>query len=92
MNRKSVDKLLKDLSESIEGANKILERVGSKEYAAKWDRKYINDLPNAAFAVIESGYKEGGNKNARFLPHHSKNVKSAAENSSVDLSHYQLFR
>jgi hypothetical protein len=36
--------------------------------AAVWTRKYINDLPNAAFAVIEKGYKEGDNKNARHLP------------------------
>ncbi len=55
--------------------------------AAVWTRKYINDLPNAAFAVVEKGYKEGDNKNARHLPHHTSNVKSSTEDSSVDIIH-----
>ena len=50
--------------------------------AEKWTRKYINDLPDSAFAVIEPAYKEGktDNKNARHLPYKDKNGK-------VDLSH-----
>lgn len=59
------------------------------EDAAKWTTEFINSLPNAAFAIIEKGYKEGGNKNARHAPHHGKNVKSATENSSVDMPHYK---
>ena len=54
---------------------------------ATWDTAYINALPNAAFAVVEPGYKEGDNKNARHLPHHTKNVQSATEDSSVDEAH-----
>jgi hypothetical protein len=72
------------LNKSIERAYQILNEI-----AEKWDKKYINDLPNAAFAVVEKGYGEGKDKNARHLPHHNKNVKSATENSSVDLSHFR---
>lgn len=57
------------------------------EDKATWDSAYINALPNAAFAVVEPGYKEGDNKNARHLPHHTKNVQSATEDSSVDEAH-----
>lgn len=80
------DKLIKALAglqKAISEANEV------EEIAEKWDRRYINDLPNSAFAVVEKGYKEGGNKNARHAPHHNKNVKSASENSSVDLPHYR---
>lgn len=70
------------LNKSIERAYQVLDEI-----AEKWDRKYINDLPNAAFAVVEKGYGEGKDKNSRHLPHHNKNVKSATENSSIDLSH-----
>ena len=55
---------------------------------AKWDKKYINDLPDAAFAYIEPCYgKSTDNKNARHLPHHNANVKNPNENSSVDIPH-----
>jgi hypothetical protein len=59
------------------------------EEAEKWNTQYINNLPDMAFAIVETGYKEGENKNARHLPHHNKSVKSAVENSSVDLPHYR---
>jgi len=45
---------------------------------AKWDTKYINDLPDSSFAVIESDYKE--NKTARHLPYKDKD-------GNVDLPH-----
>lgn len=77
------------LLDSMEAAGNVLKYVRNSEYSEKWDRKYINELPNAAFAVVEKGYKKGDNKNARHLPHHTKSVKSATENSSVDLSHYR---
>ena len=57
------------------------------EDKATWDSAYINALPNAAFAVVEPGYKDGDNKNARHLPHHTKDVKSPTEDSSVDEPH-----
>ena len=75
----------------MNGINRLgraLERADSVlELAEKWTTKYINDLPNMAFAVVEKGYKEGDNKGMRHLPHHNKNVKSATEDSSVDLPH-----
>lgn len=63
-----------------------------KTRAAKWTRKFINDLPDAAFAIIESGGKKDKDgktepRRLRHLPHHTDNVKSPTENSSVDLTH-----
>jgi hypothetical protein len=63
-----------------------------KAQGAKWTRKYINDLPDAAFAVVEPGGKKDGEgktvpRGLRRLPHHNSSVKSPTENSSVDLPH-----
>jgi hypothetical protein len=85
----SINDLRKDLLKSVEQAESLLKDVEAKEYSEKWSTKYINDLPNAAFAVIEKGYSEGKDKRGRHLPHHGKNVKSATENSSVDLVHFR---
>jgi hypothetical protein len=76
-------KVVEDLFIAMSNAEKALER------AEKWTRKYINDLPNSAFAVVEKGYKEGMNKGARHLPHHSSSVKSATEDSTVDKPHFR---
>lgn len=77
-----------DIVNSISKLYKAVEKASEVlEVAEKWSTKYINDLPNAAFAVIEKGYKEGDDKRARHLPHHNKSVKSATEDSSVDLPH-----
>lgn len=62
------------------------------EQEARWTGKYINSLPDAAFAVILPGGEkddEGKTKprSLRMLPHHNDSVKSASENSSVDLPH-----
>jgi len=48
----------------------------------KWDRAYINSLPDSAFVIIEPAYKEGKtkDKNARHLPYKDKNGR-------VDLDH-----
>lgn len=62
------------------------------EEDAEWTTKYINDLPDAAFAYIEPGGKkdeEGKTvpRSLRHLPHHTMNVKNPGENSTVDLPH-----
>lgn len=59
---------------------------------AVWDAKYINDLPDAAFAVVESGGKKDDDgktvpRSLRHLPHHTANVKKSTENTTVDLPH-----
>ena len=41
---------------------KLLGDLCNKEYSKKWDTKYINSLPNAAFVVVEKGYSEGKDK------------------------------
>jgi len=63
-----------------------------EEDFAKWDRKYINDLPDAAFAVIlPGGEKDEEGKTVprslRKLPHHNENVKTGKEHDTVDLPH-----
>jgi hypothetical protein len=51
--------------------------------AEVWDKKYVNNLPDMAFAIVTTLKKV----KIRKLPHHNKSVKSAAENESVDLPH-----
>jgi len=89
MGKNGVIDLVQDLNDALDKANRLLSENASVEHAENWDRKYINDLPNAAFAVVEKAYKEGKDKRMRHLPHHNKSVKSPTENSSVDLSHYR---
>lgn len=51
------------------------------EKAAVWSTKYVNDLPNSSFAVVEKGYKEGDSPTtARHLPFKDKE-------GNVDLPH-----
>jgi hypothetical protein len=52
---------------------------------AQWDAAYVNDLPDAAFAVIEPDYVMGRtrNKNARHLPHHSVGVKNGRNSKDL---------
>ncbi len=73
--------LVEDLKKSIKEAKICIDK------AAKWNRKYINDLPNAAFAVVEPAYTSGKteNKNARHLPHHTG--PGGTSNKNLDLSH-----
>ncbi|NIQ92386.1 MAG: DUF2213 domain-containing protein [Deltaproteobacteria bacterium] len=59
---------------------------------AEWTRAFINNLPDAAFAYIEPGGEkdeEGKTvpRSLRHFPHHNSSVKSATENTSVDLPH-----
>jgi len=55
----------------------------------EWDAAFINQLPDAAFAVIEPAYQRGETKDkrCRHLPHHKPDVKDPDENSTVDLPH-----
>jgi len=89
MSSRGAKEIIRSLNKKVEVAKNLLENINDREYAEKWTRKYINDLPNAAFAVVEKGYSEGKDKRSRHLPHHSKNVSSATENSTVDLAHYR---
>jgi len=50
----------------------------------------INDLPDAAFAIILPGGKKDASgktvpRTLRALPHHTRNVQSAGENSTIDM-------
>lgn len=64
----------------------------AKAEGAKWTRAFINNLPDAAFAVIEPGGKKDADgktvpRRLRHLPHHNGSVKSPTENTSVDPAH-----
>lgn len=59
---------------------------------AVWTAAAINDLPDAAFAVIETGGEkdEGGKtvpRGLRHLPHHNGSVTNPNDDKSVDLPH-----
>jgi len=86
--------LLNALGDLHKDQIKSLTSVELADYAIakKWDRKFINDLPDAAFAVILPGGKKDQDgktvpRRLRKLPHHNMNVKSPNDNGSVDLPH-----
>jgi hypothetical protein len=59
---------------------------------AVWSSAYINDLPDAAFALIQSGGEldEGGMttpRSLRKLPHHISTVTDGADNDTADWPH-----
>lgn len=85
---------LKPLRDSFDGEGLTIEAMESFEtdIFAVWSTAFINDLPDMAFAVIRSGGEkdeEGKTvpRSLRALPHHNANVKSAAENTSIDMPH-----
>lgn len=74
-----------DCSELINGVEALMSNISKtleKDLAKKWTTKYINELPNSAFIIIEPAYTKGktDNKNARHLPYKDKEGK-------VDLPH-----
>jgi hypothetical protein len=68
------------------------EKTKLTEDAAKWTKKFINDLPDSAFAAIEPAYPEKTqDKNARHLPHHNGegDLGKDKSNANLDLPHYK---
>jgi len=68
------------------------EKAKLTEDAAKWTKKFINGLPDSAFAAIEPAYPEKTeDKNARHLPHHNGEGDLGKEksNANLDLPHYK---
>lgn len=78
-------------SEDVEKVEIATHLTIDGEHFAKWTAAYINDLPDDAFAVVESGEKDKEGKTAprskRHLPHHSSGVGSPTENETVDKAH-----
>ena len=65
------------------------EEMESKE---AWTTAYVNELPDAAFAVISEGGEKDDDgltvpRSLRHLPHHTKSVKDPDDNKTVDLPH-----
>jgi len=59
---------------------------------AEWTRRFINDLPDAAFAHIEPGGEKDENgrtvpRSKRHFPHHGAGVKKGSEHGTVDKPH-----
>jgi len=72
--------------------NNIFKKYEFDKNYAEWDTAYINDLPDAAFAIIISGGEKDENGKTvprilRMLPHHNKEVKNGNDNDSVDKIH-----
>ncbi len=71
---------------------KPVSMLATNTTKAVWTTAFINNLPDAAFAIILPGGKkdkEGKTvpRSLRMLPHHNANVKSPTDNTTVDLSH-----
>lgn len=72
--------------------NWLLDEPIETEKKAVWSAAAINDLPDAAFAVVESGGEkdEDGKtipRSLRHLPHHNGSVTNPNDDKSVDLPH-----
>jgi hypothetical protein len=85
-NHKETSELVQELDTMIEAT-----KDGTNE-TETWGAKYINNLPDAAFAVILSGGKrddEGKTtpRSNRKLSHHNASVKNGSDNGTVDLQH-----
>lgn len=74
-----------------EPAKELSEDEDDSTDLAKWTTKFINSLPDMAFAIVEPAYKKGDteDKRARHLPHHNNNVKSGSSDEHVDVPHYR---
>lgn len=79
VNEKKEEK--EDADEEKQEESKAGEFIDEK----KWDRAFIDSLPDAAFAVVKKPVKNKATDRA--LPHHNENVKTGTENSTVDLPH-----
>jgi len=70
-----------------------VEEEKNMEEKAKWDRSFIDDLPETAFAYIEEqgGKKDESDKTVsrskRHFPHHNASAKSGSDNETVDEPH-----
>ncbi len=78
---------MKYISEPLR--EKLNQVVNDLIIAQKMTRKKINELPDAAFAIVERGGRkdeEGKTipRNTRHLPHHTTRVGSPTENTSID--------
>ena len=62
----------------------VVSIISAKIIGKKWTKKYVDSLPDAAFAIV---YTDARGTKIRKLPHHNKSVKRGTENSSVDIPH-----
>ena len=76
----------------VEVKRKTVYEKASPLTKAVWSAAQINELPDAAFAIVLPGGKKDKfgktvPRTLRMLPHHNSSVKSPTENGSVDLPH-----
>jgi len=88
-----VEKIIEDFDgeQAVSGEKETMIREENNEETQEreWDTAFINNLPDAAFAMIEPAYLRGETKDkrCRHLPHHNPDVKDPDEDSTVDLPH-----
>lgn len=71
--------------QSVDHIDKFCKGCGAPFYKAEWDAKYINDLPDSAFAVIEpGGTKDADGKTA---PRSKRHLPFKGSDGKVDLPH-----
>lgn len=90
MSQKLIDALGEKHKKDIAGLS-VME-LAKYVLSRKWDRKFMNNLPDVAFAIILDGGKkdeEGKTipRSLRKLPHHNENVKDSNDSGTVDLAH-----
>ena len=84
------DQLLRSYSNDSENSIFAMDNIDTN--AAEWTARYINDLPDAAFAIVKPGGEKDEEEKTvprtlRMLPHHNEMVKNPNENNTVDLPH-----
>lgn len=91
---RKIKKLIDDLmAERAAAGGEGTQESGDIEIQeAEWDRAYINELADAAFAYISPGGKKDDDgktvpRSLRHLPHHDKSVKKGTEQESIDKAH-----
>ena len=70
--------------ESIKRRGKVAKPSASLE-AAKWSRKFMNDLPDSAFAWIQPGGKKNGDD--KTVPRSYRHLPYKDSSGNVDLPH-----
>jgi len=58
----------------------------------KWDRRYKNDFPDAAFIIIEKGGRKDRSgrtvpRGLPHLPHHNQAVKHSTDDKTINKAH-----
>ena len=95
-NEDEFDSMLKMMESYTEQLKKILQKKGIKQSinaedfldktdAAVWTTKFVNDLPNSSFAVVEKGGKK--DDDGKTVPRNYRHLPYKDANGKIDLPH-----